>query len=164
MKPGEPAQRVLFLDIDGVLNGHEFNDTAQSNSIKPTCMGHLNRILEETGAALVIASAWRYMVLKGAMTLTGFNYLLRTHGMRAGVDILGVLGEDDQREQENRAKLVLDWLGSPEGKQVRRYVVVDDLDLHYSMYGLPFVETDGKVGLTEAEALCAIKLLKRGRY
>ena len=71
---------ILFLDIDGVLNGHE-QDAQGYNRIQPGPVVHLNRILAETEARLVISSSWRYLVHSGAMTLEGFSYMLITHGI-----------------------------------------------------------------------------------
>ena len=59
---------ILFLDIDGVLNGHE-QDAHGYCRIQAGPVVHLNRILAETEARLVIASSWRYLVHSGAMTL-----------------------------------------------------------------------------------------------
>ena len=33
---------ILFLDIDGVLNGHDYDEKAASCSIRPGCVAHLN--------------------------------------------------------------------------------------------------------------------------
>lgn len=60
------SKKVLFLDIDGVLNAHFFDVDAQSSHIKPKCVERLNRVLKATRCALVISSAWRYMILGGA--------------------------------------------------------------------------------------------------
>lgn len=42
--------KVLFLDVDGVLNGHEWDDEAKSCNIRRECVKHLNRVVRETGA------------------------------------------------------------------------------------------------------------------
>jgi len=73
--------KVIFLDIDGVLNGHEFCEHAKSCGINPECVCELNRIIAATDAKIVLSSAWRYMVHGGALTLKGFEYMLRTHGV-----------------------------------------------------------------------------------
>jgi hypothetical protein len=58
--------RVLFLDIDGVLNkvdtNHCVTPTAQEPlpiPIEPDCMTRLNRLIAETGCKIVISSSWR---------------------------------------------------------------------------------------------------------
>lgn len=58
--------RVVFLDIDGVINHcnthHHVTPTTQEPlpiPIDPRCMECLNRLIAETGAKIVISSSWR---------------------------------------------------------------------------------------------------------
>lgn len=151
--PGEP---VLFLDIDGVLNGHEYDREAESSTLRPALVARLNRILAETDCAVVLSSAWRYMVLNGAMTLNGFGYLLRTHGVRIGGGLVGATGRDPQTEDpEERGRLIQAWVTA---NRVERFAVVDDMAGGFT--GLPIVRTDGARGLTDADADALIALLK----
>ena len=94
---------MIFLDIDGVLNGHDWDQGAMSTRIQYRCICNLNTILRRTDAKVVISSAWRYMLLRRkrpfppCMTLTGFEILLRTHGACGIVDrIIGTTIEDEQ--------------------------------------------------------------------
>jgi hypothetical protein len=57
---------VLFLDIDGVLNStaywwREGQDVpmGQAGAIDPAAVARLNRIIEATGAVVVLSSSWR---------------------------------------------------------------------------------------------------------
>lgn len=78
-------RNILFLDIDGVLNGHEFSEEAQSCTLKPACVEAFNRLLREgekiEGFGIVVSSAWRYMVFRESMTWVGFGHMLQTHGV-----------------------------------------------------------------------------------
>jgi hypothetical protein len=58
--------RVVFLDIDGVLNHCGTRDARTPTEeepipipIAPECMGRLNRLIAETAAKIVISSTWR---------------------------------------------------------------------------------------------------------
>jgi len=58
--------RVVFLDIDGVLNHAATRSSADPTAaeplpipIAPECMSRLNRLIAETGAKIVISSSWR---------------------------------------------------------------------------------------------------------
>lgn len=58
--------RVIFLDIDGVLNRCDTRSGQTPTPeeplpipIEPVCMARLNRLVEETGAKIVISSSWR---------------------------------------------------------------------------------------------------------
>lgn len=55
--------RVVFLDIDGVLNHCDTRSGTPTEKlpipIAPECMVRLNRLIAETGAKIVISSSWR---------------------------------------------------------------------------------------------------------
>jgi hypothetical protein len=161
--------KVLFLDIDGVLNGHEWDDEAKSCNIRRECVKHLNRVVRETGCRIVLSSAWRYMIHGGAMTLTGFAYMLRTHGLTGATRlIIGLTRKDDEsvdpidRKLDERARQIKDWLEWwNEDAQIRasvgldnatRFVAVDDEDHGFAAHGIPAVITDGGKGMTDADA------------
>ena len=75
--------KLLFLDIDGVLNNH----TPLESGYNGICQHRarlLNIILESVpDLQIVVSSAWRYMILEGAMTLKGFAHLLAIHGIKS---------------------------------------------------------------------------------
>lgn len=57
------ARRVVFLDIDGVLNTRESRlDHAADRGFDRTCVARLNRLVEQTGAEVVLSSSWRTFV------------------------------------------------------------------------------------------------------
>jgi len=118
------SQKILFLDIDGCLNGHEYDAKAESSWIKPECVIHLNRVLTSTGCNIVISSAWRYMILNGACTLRGFEYLLRTHRVHCKDLLVGTLDFDEIQDESGRANLIKKWV--EEHKPIR-WAVLDDL-------------------------------------
>lgn len=160
--------RALFLDIDGVLNGHDYSDEAKSCNIRRECVFRLNRVVNETGCKIVVSSAWRYMIHGGQMTMAGFWYMLRTHGLVGhGKELfLGVTRKDrqpptekDERGEQIRA-FVGDWNKRHADRPITRYIAVDDLDLGITAAKVPLVLTDGKVGLTDADAGELIRLLK----
>lgn len=156
--------KLLFLDIDGVLNGHEKNE-AEVCGIKPECASQLNRIIEQTDCKLVISSAWRYLIHSGVMNTVGFERMLNTHGVRVYKRIAGVTRPDaNLSDKHERGKQIRDWVNGTHRSEIERYAVVDDDDeLGIPEAGHPFVKTDGKVGLTEADADRLIALLSEGR-
>jgi hypothetical protein len=171
---------IIFLDIDGVLNGHDFDAGAQSCTIRPECVREFNRVLAGTGAVCVLSSAWRYLVTRGDMTLAGFEYMLQTHGV-AGCRLIGHTAPDEhcvwcghRRTKPNlnhetkqptcpvcdreceQAAWIRDWLFH-HGSQGRNWLVLDDLPLP----GLEsrHIWTDGNFGLSSADADHAIAYL-----
>ena len=147
--------KVLLFDIDGVLNDHSWNPIAKSNNIMPKMVEQFNRIIHETDCKLVISSAWRYMVIGGALTLPGFAYMLRTHGVTDKAEIIGMTASDE--DEPNRSDQILAWIA--EHPEVTSWVAVDDLNLDL---GDNFVQTDSKVGLTQELAEVIIEKLNIG--
>ncbi len=163
--------KILFLDIDGVLNNHEFNAISESNTILPRCVKQLNRIIHHTGTKVVLSSAWRYMILGEVMTLMGFRHMLQTHGVTKELDIIGVtdadltilpLAKDRRASQINRYLM---------GTHATTFVILDDgyrnRDGTYDDFGIPemfplnSVMTNGEIGLTREDADKAIQILLR---
>ena len=157
--------KLIFLDIDGVLNDRAFNHDAQSSTIKPECVAHFNRVIHETGAAVVLTSSWRYLTMDAApdapalMTHSGLRYLLRTHGVTAKLQIIGCTERDcEEHGGKNRGRQITRYLEAC--KDVESYVVLDDNAFDIAERGHPFVQTDGRVGLTAVDADRAIAFLK----
>ena len=128
--------KIIFLDIDGVLNA----GCEDEPFILPECAQRLNCIIQETGATVVLSSAWRNLIHSGEMTTKGFQRLLQTHMIRCHVlgatpEVRGVLG---------RGKQISVWLA--ENGPVECYVVIDDDDLAVLDAGHPLVRTNGATG------------------
>jgi hypothetical protein len=160
-------RRLIFLDIDGTLNTHNWMEWSGSNDIDRECVLRLNRVLESTGAGIVVSSAWRYMVAGGAMTCEGFHYMLRTHGLTRRSRIVGITGpDDDLTDPDERGRQVADWLATRRETGLVpadvRYVVLDDGDFGITKHGHPFVHVDGRRGLTDADADRAVAILLGG--
>lgn len=149
---------VLFADVDGVLNSFESQSwgTAPRALLLPECVKHFNSIIEATEAKIVLSSSWRYYILSGHMTVRGFEYLLRSHGVRG--ELIGHTCADD--EADERGEQIRLWKRTNLGT-LHPYVVIDDFDDGISSRGLNFVQTNGAIGLTEADARRAIELIER---
>lgn len=154
---------IILLDIDGVLNDHIADPVAMSSTILSRCVDQLNRILDKTQARVVLVSAWRYMTF-GAMTLTGFEYLLRTHWIHVEGRLIDVARRDwepEVRPTIERGRQAREWLDR-HPTAVRNVVAIDDEDFGYTEFGVPLVQTDGKIGLTTKDADRAIEILTKG--
>ena len=139
--------RVVFLDIDGVLNDHS-RVIESYCGIQPELVRRLNRITDATEAVLVISSAWRYMIYGHAMSLLGFQYMLMTHGVKA--NIVGITARDE--EVHEREEQIADYITK---NKITKYVVLDNLPLQIPN----LVKTDGNVGLTDEHVQKAIEIL-----
>jgi hypothetical protein len=143
--------KVLFLDIDGVLNGLGCFTQPNAHWIEPDCVNVLNRVIKDTDCKLVLSSSWRYQIHYGACTLQGFEYLLRSHRINAYQRLMGYTATDEMCKT-TRGEQITYWLNT-RGRElgVERYVVVDDLDLGITDEGHPFVQPNGGWGLTRED-------------
>lgn len=142
--------KVIFLDIDGVMNGLESRPLARRGLVswlEPTQVDLLNGIVEATGAVVVVSSSWRLAMpwdaMKAAFQLAGCTAELidRTPDLDA---------RDRQRE-------IMAWLtAQPEPPE--RYVVIDDSFLMPAMPGA-LVRTSKLCGLTEYDVPAILRRL-----
>jgi len=53
--------KIIFLDIDGVLNSLKYdrNRTVKQGNIDETRLPLLKKLVDETGALIVLSSSWR---------------------------------------------------------------------------------------------------------
>lgn len=156
--------KLLFLDIDGVLNDHRRHPGSPYCGLLPRCVGLLNAVLARTQPSIVLTSSWRYQHLLGDMTLLGMEQLLYTHGLvppaERGRRWLCAVTEKDATRNANRADQVRRSLQWHESKRLKvvTWAVLDDLTLDFGADQWRFVQTDGTRGLIrpEAERLAAI--------
>lgn len=124
--------KVIFLDIDGVLNYRNMRD------ICPNAVSLLNDLVEKTGANIVISSSWRISV-----SMIRICEELVEAGFRFPERVIGGTPCVPERERGYEIKL---WL-----KQVPvdRFVILDDCDDVGNLF--PFlVKTDTFIGLQQA--------------
>lgn len=114
--------KILFLDVDGVLNCAETFRRAHEAGKKsiylldPTAIKRLQRIVKETQCKVVISSTWR----NDAQGLEALE--------QAGVefiDITPMIGSGMTASDCGRGKEVLRWLMDKDWK-VTRYAILDD--------------------------------------
>lgn len=162
--------KIIFLDIDGVLNGHGKLPGSVYCGICLLRAGRFNRILNAVPEAkIVVSSSWRYMIFRGDMTLRGFEMLLQLLGVNCEGRLIGHTCPDGEIEDEPHHGDAEAWRTA--GLRMRRqqimqtvkelkptsFVVLDDLPLH----GTPnLIQTDPKEGLTDIEVDRAIRMLR----
>jgi hypothetical protein len=127
--------KLIFLDIDGVLNSDRFFAEAQParwgiGHIDPGAVGRVEELARRTGAHIVISSAWRH-----AYPVADLRVILRVAGLEAR--IVGATPDLDDGGPDGlvRAAEITAWL---EGHALRaehgfaelveRYVILDDLE------------------------------------
>lgn len=158
--------KILFLDIDGVLNSSQFyqnktNSQLLKEPFDRSCAGFVKMIVDQTGAVIVLTSTWRGGWEKEAERCTLEGHLLNDLFSSLGLTVF------DKTEvlPGGRAAEILKYLKDcPE--TVSSYVIIDDNDFHWKRYGLSrhVVQTDfADGGLKELHAKRAIAVLNHRR-
>ena len=120
--------KVIFLDIDGVLNCEKTpNPRKFPYIVDAALLARLRQLLERTGASVVLSSTWRY---DPAGIFSATHY---------GIPFM------DVTPTEPRCKEILRWLR--QNPEVSRYVVIDDED--DDLDGLPLFQPLSRIGLTD---------------
>jgi hypothetical protein len=124
--------KVIFLDIDGVLNCRKTpNPRKLPYVIDRGLLKRLTRLLERTGAKVVLSSTWR----NDPAGLFSAKYW--------GVPFIDVIPD---MPKQPRCKEILAWLKAH--PRVKRFVVIDDED--DELDDLPLFQPSSASGLTQA--------------
>lgn len=164
--------KVIFLDIDGVLNTKYWYTQMDRNTPKdkygyvfdPNTVANLKRIVEESGADIVISSSWKCMGLSQIEEMWRDRSL---PGKIIGITPNSVSDEmllnadiDSIELFHIRGEEIKQWL-TKYGKQVSNYAIIDDMDNMLSEQQSRFVHTNPEVGITEEDAQKTIEILNR---
>ena len=163
--------KVIFLDIDGVLNTGWWYSQMDRNTPKdkygyafdPISVANLKKILDETGAEIVISSSWKSFGLTEMETMWHDRGLPgRLIGITPNTvsDELLLNADLDHMELFSiRGMEIKEWLDK-HGKKVSHYVIIDDMDNMLPEQKPHFVQTNPEVGITDKNADEAIMMLK----
>lgn len=147
--------KVLFLDVDGVLNREiENEDFFIFGDIEFDCLLHLASIVEDTGAKIVVSSSWRLPTLND-------NPHIKLDMLKKELSTVGLTIHDVTPDLvlEPRGSEIDEWLSK--NPEVTNFVILDDfigLDLmdefeeHHKKH---LVVTDPKIGLTVMDTILA---------
>lgn len=141
------SRRVLFLDVDGVLNSERwFAQEMRGNLLEldPAAVGMVQAIVHATGAEIVLSSTWRLVPDLRQQIQAVLPHTERTPRGSAF----------DRRSQEIRA-----WLDAH--PDVTAFAILDDdADAGYDGLDAHFVQTDPKEGIRSADVVRVVKLLQ----
>jgi hypothetical protein len=126
--------RVLFLDVDGVLNCLATWRTCD-DMLDADCCRRLFALLDLTGAKVVLSSSWRGM--------PGLEARLA----RAGImdHVVGRTPHISDPDDSRRGREIADWLASHPTPPTRYAIVDDDSDMLPEQQPF-FVQTDFQNG------------------
>ena len=165
-------RKVVFLDIDGVLNTKWWYTQMDRNTPKdkygyafdPNAVSNLKKIIDETGADIVISSSWKSF---GISELEDMWQDRGLPGKLIGITPNTVSDEmllnadlDNMELFSIRGTEIKEWL-TKHGKHVSHYAIIDDMDNMLSEQRLHFVKTDPEIGITVDDAEKAIMILNQ---
>ena len=170
--------KLIFLDVDGVLNSTKWYDKLHKENkptissemeLMPKAMKYIGKLVEKTGAKVVLSSTWR---------MSGKNsrhYINLTNQLRKyGVEIVGCTpvlwksrGMEIQRfiESFDNKNMKFDFAKNKyiNKDPVDSIVIIDDDNdmLHLTRF---LVQTRFKYGFTFFNYLKALRILRKGDY
>jgi len=175
--------KVIFLDFDGVIctrdsiaGAHEFAKADKSGDrnlysaqmIDPILVGNLNEVVKETGAVVVVSSAWRHLhdmkEVREFLRINGFlgKVIDRTPVWKEYKDEIGVKTTNDlerfwEYERGNEIKMWLD-----KHPEVESFVILDDeISDIFPVFPYNYIRTDMENGFHEGLIKEVIKMLNK---
>ena len=157
--------KVIFLDIDGVLNSMDYFEKTKGmkgyREINPQKVEFLKEIVDKTNAKIVLSSTWRGLAKnENEEEHPMYSYLadtLRKHGME--------IYQHTPYIGQNRPKEIKAWIEN-KAEEIESFASLDDdfTEEDYKQYGISdclvktsFYEKDG--GLRKEHAEKAIEIL-----
>lgn len=149
--------KVIFLDIDGVLNNSHTRTTTRDGwcFVDDELVANLKKVVDATDAKIVLSSTWRDGWHWEDESLNDISFIdLRKKFQEFGMRISSKTGD----WKKNRGLEIEEWLNNWKGESIESFIIIDD----WSDIG-PFkdhlLQTNPKFGFTETDAELAICFL-----
>ncbi len=153
--------KVIFLDIDGVLNSDRIARMRRNHNIlemtfDQDAMENLSQIITETGSRIVISSTWRFHYkTENPLWLSLIDnlkqYNLDNH-------IIGTTEITNIASAKPRWKEINEWLFNK--NDIESFVILDD-EWDMGILNRNFVRCSGSVGISSSNCREAIEILNR---
>lgn len=164
--------KVIFLDIDGVLNTERHHDHCVEAELAyvdnfgyafdPVAVANLKRIVDETGADIVISSSWKFWGLSTMQKLWASRELpgriIDVTPNNVSDEMLLSVDLDLMELPAGKGSEIKEWLDT-KGHQVTHYAILDDMNDMLSEQQTQFVQTDPRIGITDDDADRIITIL-----
>ena len=152
--------KVIFLDVDGVLNGMDFLTHAEKlieenlGYIDDRSVSRVVKIIQETGAKVVLSSSWRSMFNDKMEPQYRPAEDLAARFARYGISFIGKTpSRSSYRGREVRA-----WLENH--PEVTTYVILDDSAFpDWNELTTSWIQTDWQTGIDDTDVERAIAIL-----
>lgn len=162
-------KKVIFLDIDGVLNSNFWNadhqrEISDGKYIDTEKVKLLSGLVKKSEASIILHSGWRFWFDADVQpTRSEAKYLtdlLESEGMTVAGMTPDLTTEEIRKTKKFskvKAEEILTWL--KDHPETKNWVVLDDLELHNENIAKCQVMTDAEQGLTEADVDRALEIL-----
>ena len=163
--------KVIFLDIDGVLNTQDWHGRMTKDTPRdefgwvfdPVAVENLGHVVKETGASIIISSSWKFLGLAKLREMWKIRNLpgtiLDITPNTVSDEVLLNANLDEMELGVCRGNEIKEWLSKHKG-EVSNYVIIDDFDDMLPEHEDHVVLTDTLIGITEFDAEKAIAILK----
>lgn len=148
--------RILFLDIDGVLNSKQWDQVERAREVDfledqfdPKAVALLNELIEAIDAQIVLTSSWRLNFEKAEM-----NKLFHSVGIKRDI-IAYTPNLNAGQGHHTRGNEILKWcidnksLTQSKANSYKDYLILDDNADFLLSQANNFFQTDAAVGLTK---------------
>lgn len=162
--------KILFLDFDGVLNTEHYQGLLQYQGkpwqdeygafFDPNVVKQLRRIIDATGADIVIESSWKYLGLDAMKELWEVRNLPGTiiDITPSSVSDEYLLKNLDTTMLHCKGMEIASWLTERANQNIR-YAIIDDEYVILDSQLPHFILTNPYEGITEEQANRAISIL-----
>ena len=162
-------RKIIFLDIDGVLNSNFWEQThtkelSDGTLVDAEKVALLGTLVRRTGAEIILHSGWRFWYDADCKPLRAesarLSEMLADEGMVIAGATPDLTTEEIRRTKKFslvKAQEILAWV--TQHPETIGWVVLEDLNLHNEEVARHQVMTDQTVGLTEADVETAIQIL-----
>lgn len=153
--------KVIFLDIDGVLNSQAYDQKRNLNelsNIDETRLPLIKKIVDATNAHIVLSSTWREHWNKEQENLDVDGQYIHKLFSKYGLDIYDktpILGHRAKRKDE-----INQWLKNS-SEVIESFVILDDYPFGWDVFSNYLVKTNPLIGLglEQEHVLQAITIL-----
>lgn len=150
--------KVIFCDVDGVMNNKYSTERAPGGftGVSEPLLRNLKKIVDETGAAIVLSSDWR-LTKDDPEYSENYDYLAERLQTVAG---FAIFGHTDDIRWSLRGDEIRKYLD--DHPEVTDYVILDDIP--FSSFGAcnlgdHLILTNERKGLTEKDVHQAVEIL-----
>ena len=153
--------KVLFLDVDGVLNNDETTDKTPSGftGVDMILVQRLQHLIEATSAKIVLSSTWKEEWNKDKHLCHPDGQYLSEKLKDCGLIIEDKISDGPLSHRGFQIKEYLD-----KHKYITSYAIVDDFEFDFagvSDLKRHFIQTNKSIGLTDENVNCLISILRK---